>query len=447
MLRARLHASSATSALAEDWRKRLEQARVELSLDGDDGAKEPCIVLLEQLPDTLLEWIRNRAARNLGRVVVVAGSACLADAGVAWQLRSAGAAQVHAHDDPHGIDAILARLRRWQAVDGLLESSALADEIVGRSPAFVTMLRELVEVAAFTTASILLIGDSGTGKERLARLVHALDPRADKRELATLDCTTVPAELAASELFGHERGAFTGALAARDGVFALADGGTLFLDEVGELPLSMQAQLLRVVQEGTFKRLGGNQWLHTRFRLVAATNRRLDEEVAGARFRLDFFHRLATWTFRVPPLRDRPGDVLVLAQHFAQQNLGAAPAAALDGGLQQLLLRRAFPGNVRELKQLMARICGRHVGPGPLTLGDVPLADLGAADGGCDRALEEAAARAALAGAGLKEIGRIARQAAIQSALDASDQNVQVASRLLRVTDRALQMDRAKRDA
>jgi DNA-binding NtrC family response regulator len=253
---------------------------------------------------------------------------------------------------------------------------AVADGILGRSPAFVSLLRGLVEVAAFTTASILLLGESGTGKEQLGRLVHALDPRAGKRELVTLDCTTVAPELAPSEFFGHERGAFTGAVAARDGAFHRADGGTLFLDEVGELPLPLQAQLLRIVQEGTYKRVGGNDWLATRFRLVAATNRSLADEVERERFRLDFFHRLTTWTFRGPPLRERPEDIVPLARHFARQSAGPGGAPDIDERVQQFLIRRAYPGNVRELKQLIGRICSRHVAPGPITIGDVPPEDL-----------------------------------------------------------------------
>src|SRR6185295_226461 len=150
------------------------------------------------------------------------------------------------------------------------------------------------------------------GKELLARVIHALDPRPDKGELVVLDCTTIVPELSGSEFFGHERGAYTGAVGPRDGAFALAHGGTLFLDEIGELPLALQAQLLRVVQEGTYKRVGGNAWHKASFRLVCATNRDLKEEVARGRFRGDLYHRLATNASRLPPLRDRVEDILVL---------------------------------------------------------------------------------------------------------------------------------------
>src|SRR5690606_31880967 len=134
--------------------------------------------------------------------------------------------------------------------------------------------------------------------------------------LVILDCSTIVPELAGSEFFGHERGAFTGALITREGAFALADGGTLFLDEIGELPLHLQVQLLRVIQEGTYKKVGSNTWKSTRFRLICATNRDLSEEVKKGRFRADLFYRIASWTFHLPPLRERKEDILPLALHF-----------------------------------------------------------------------------------------------------------------------------------
>jgi transcriptional regulator with GAF, ATPase, and Fis domain len=429
-----LQSFTADGALAETWRERLQQPGM---------PADACVVLLDEPADTVLEWVRARAA-GTGRLIVLGRSEAWTQPGVVWAFRRAGAAEVLSND-ASASETALARLRRWQAVDRILTDNSLSSELVGRSPVFAALLRELVEVAAFTTASVLLLGESGTGKERLAQLIHNLDPRRDKGGLVTLDCTTLTAELATSEFFGHERGSFTGAHASRDGAFALADRGTLFLDEVGELPLPLQAQLLRVVQEGTFKRVGGNDVRNTQFRLIAATHRSLAEEVERDRFRLDFFHRIATWTFRVPPLRERPEDVVALARHFARANCG--DSVEIDERVEQFLVGRNYPGNVRELKQLMARICGRHVGPGPITIGDVPPMDLGPLELAGDRALADAAARAALTGMGLKEIGRVAREAAIRKALDTTDQNVQSASRLLKVTDRALQMDLAKREA
>lgn len=172
---------------------------------------------------------------------------------------------------------------------------------IGASPAWRRLLRGVVEVAHFTQAPVLLVGESGTGKELVGRLVHDLNESAERGALAVVDCTTIVPELAGSELFGHERGAFTGAHAGRDGAFATAQGGTLFLDEVGDLPLSLQAQLLRVAQEGTYKRVGSDTWRHSRFRLVSATHRDLPARIEAGQFRQDLYFRIAGWVFRVPP--------------------------------------------------------------------------------------------------------------------------------------------------
>ncbi len=204
-----------------------------------------------------------------------------------WSFRRGGVGR-----DPEAKAGIAARLKRWLTIDELIASPEIRDTLVGEGCAWVSMLRDVVEFARFTDASLLITGESGTGKELVARLIHALDPLRRKR-LVLLDCSTVVPELSGSEFFGHERGAFTTAVAEREGAFALADGGTLFLDEVGELPLRLQAELLRVVQERTYKRIGSNTWKETNFRLICATNRDLREEKARGAFRADFYHRLA----------------------------------------------------------------------------------------------------------------------------------------------------------
>jgi len=187
-----------------------------------------------------------------------------------WRLLSAGASDVFAWD--HSDDPareIAARFERWQMVDEILRSPLVKDNLAGQSPAWIRSLRQIVEVARFTDSSVLITGESGTGKELFAQLVHTLDPRRNKGNLLVCDCTTIVQELSGSEFFGHERGAFTGAVSARDGAFALADGGTLFLDEVGELPTNLQAELLRVTQEHTYKRVGGNSCIRRIFDLSA----------------------------------------------------------------------------------------------------------------------------------------------------------------------------------
>src|SRR5262249_13711979 len=190
------------------------------------------------------------------------------------------------------------------------------------------LLRGGAEAALRGLVPILLTGESGTGKEVIARLTHEFDRRPSKGGMVTVDCTTINRELSGSELFGHVRGAFTGAHSDREGACALADKGTLFLDEVGELPLPLQAELLRVVQEGKFKAVGSNVWRTTEFRLVAATHRDLEQDVAAGRFRHDLYHRLAGWRLTLPALRQRPEDIPVLAEFFVAQFAagGAVPS-------------------------------------------------------------------------------------------------------------------------
>ncbi|MCI5132901.1 MAG: sigma-54-dependent Fis family transcriptional regulator, partial [Candidatus Electrothrix sp. EH2] len=290
---------------------------------------------------------------------------------------------------------------------------------------------------------------SGTGKELTARLVHDLDRRSEKGRFVIVDCTTIVPELSGSEFFGHERGAFTGASHTRDGAFALADQGTLFLDEIGELPLHLQAQLLRVVQEGSFKRIGGNTWRKTAFRLVCATNRNLEKEVKEGRFRHDLYHRIANWTFTLPPLRDRAEDIIALACHFMRPLCPTRSLPALDSIVRSYLTERKYPGNIRELRQLARRIMHRHVGPGPITAGDIPVEERPAPieepfDWQTEQ-LDQAVRRALSFGFGLKEIGRAAEDVAEQIVLEEEEGNLQRAAQKLGVTDRALQMRRAAR--
>jgi transcriptional regulator with GAF, ATPase, and Fis domain len=280
----------------------------------------------------------------------------------------------------------------------------------------------------------------------LARLIHTLDSRADKRELIVLDCTTVMPELSGSEFFGHDRGAFTNAHAPRDGAFALAHRGTLFLDEVGELPPSMQAQLLRVVQEQTFKRLGSNAWQRTEFRLVCATNRDLGDGVLQGSFRRDLYYRLAGWVFRIPNLSDRREDILLLAQHFLANASSELGEAGLTSSVSAWLQARDYPGNIRDLRQLVLRIGARHVGDCPIGLADIPederptTAPL--APPWPDPQFEESIERAVSIGLGLREISRAASEVAVRAAMR-SHLSLREAARSLGVTDRALQLRQA----
>ena len=240
------------------------------------------------------------------RMIAIAISPELLNGPSGWDLLQADASDVLVWSDPDRVARqVLARIKRWHAVDQLMETLTVVNFVVGKSTIWGVMLRGIVEIACFSDAPALILGESGTGKEVIAQLIHQLDSRPDKRDLVVLDCSTIVPELSGSEFFGHERGAFTGAVSERDGAFSLANGGTLFLDEIGELPLPMQAQLLRVIQEHTYKRVGGNTWRKTDFRLVCATNRNLFELVQHGEFRADLYYRIASFVCKLPPLRER----------------------------------------------------------------------------------------------------------------------------------------------
>ena len=367
-----------------------------------------------------------------------------------WTLVGAGASDVLFWEPPEAAARqAAARFRRWIEVDHLVDSASVKTQLVGNSPAWRALLREVVEVARFTTASVLLSGESGTGKELLARVIHSLDARPDKADLVVLDCTTVVPTLSGSEFFGHERGAFTGAVSARAGAFELADKGTLFLDEVGELPTGLQAELLRVIQEGTYKRVGSSSWRTTKFRLISASNQDLGERQEEGAFRRDFFYRLAGWSARLPSLSDRPEDILPLAEHFLVEFTHAERAPTLDPAVCQYLLQRRYPGNVRDLRQLVARIAARHVGEGPVSVGDIPEDErpAGRPSGstGADVSFELPVRRAVGAGVPLKKIGELATETAIDLALEQEGGNVQRAAHRLGVTDRTVQLRLAAR--
>ena len=227
--------------------------------------------------------------------------------------------------------------------------------LIGNSAAHQRLLEE-ISIVGNSELTVLLTGETGVGKELVAQALHAASPRAS-RPLISLNCAALPETLLESELFGHVRGAFSGAVADRRGKFELADGGTLFLDEVGELSLAAQAKLLRVLQGGQLQRLGSDREHQVDVRVIAATNRDLAHEVRVGRFRADFYHRLSVYPLVVPPLRERGTDVLLLAGNFLEQNrsrLGLG-SLRLDASAQAALLAHDWPGNVRELEHLVSR--------------------------------------------------------------------------------------------
>ena len=250
-----------------------------------------------------------------------------------------------------------------------LRVGSVQNQLVYRSAAFAEVVATL-ERAARTDASVLLLGESGTGKELLAHHLHASSARADK-PFVPVDCASIPTDLFESELFGHQKGAFTGATGNKLGLFQVADGGTLFFDELGELPLAFQPKLLRAIQERSVRPLGGNEQRLVDVRIVAATNRNLQKEVEEGRFRADLFYRLDVVRIAVPPLRERREDVEALVRHFLQRFGAAAGIVGIHTDAMALLRGHSWPGNVRQVRNALERACALGHGP-ELQVRDLP---------------------------------------------------------------------------
>jgi DNA-binding NtrC family response regulator len=314
----------------------------------------PRLVLVDARLDEPERWIA--AAREQGATVV------------ALVLTNPTGAMVSVADRS-GADAVLVQPLDTVAMGRLISvfaasgvapvpapSARLPETVVGESPAMTEVFR-LAALAAPTDSSVVIHGETGTGKEVVARMLHRFSPRRDKPFVA-VNCAALSETLLESELFGHERGSFTGAANRRKGRFELADGGTLFLDEVGDLPPSVQVSLLRVLQEHSFERVGGTESVGVDVRVIAATHRDLSEEVRRGRFRPDLFYRLQVLTLHVPPLRERRSDVLALWAHFLEAGAEEAgrPVPETSAPVERLLLRHDWPGNVREVSNAVQHV-------------------------------------------------------------------------------------------
>ena len=325
-----------------------------------------------------------------------------------------------------------ASMRELVPTEGKISGEEKSPGLIGASPAM-QKIYKLVGQVARSDAAVLLIGESGTGKELVARAIYANSSRA-ARPYVAINCAAIPDALLESELFGHERGAFTGALGQRIGKFERADGGTIFLDEIGDMPLALQAKLLRVLQNGEFQRVGGDQTLRTQVRVIAATNRDLAIMVKEKSFREDLFYRINVVQIQLPPLRDRPEDVLPLAEYFlkrAEKERGLKFSAASKKALQGW----SWPGNVRELENVVSRavVCAAAESIEP---GDLPPEILGQVIGGVApgdwwKKVEEVAGKGGdLLAAGEKLL--------VERALNEAEGNVKRASEILGVTRAAL---------
>jgi transcriptional regulator with GAF, ATPase, and Fis domain len=420
---------------------------IETDLAGPYG-----IVCFEKADEQVFAVLHDVRRDSRLRVLAVAAPSLAVETGMIWRLLHAGASDVLSWSG-NGAHAaqLAAKLQRWFEVDELAKQAISEVSLIGDSPAWRTVIRKAIEAARFSTIPVLVTGESGTGKELLAKLISMVSASPGgtnkfRKELITVDCGSLVPELSGSEFFGHERGAFTGAHIQRDGAFAMADGATLLLDEIGEVPLGLQAQLLRAIQEKTYKRVGGNVWQTTNFRLVCATNRDLEDAVHRGQFRLDLYYRIAGCVVRTPPLKDRKEDILPLAKYFLSDCL-SRKELEFDSAVSEYLLNHEYNGNVRELRQLIQRIAHRHAGPGPITAGDVPEDDRPAAgesqDLWPDEEFERSISNALATGANLKEIVRSAAETAIRIAVHSEGSNLKKAASKLGITDRALQMRRA----
>jgi two-component system nitrogen regulation response regulator NtrX len=350
------------------------------------------------------------------------------------------ATQLGAYDfleKPLDTDRILLTLRNaLQHVELAVENVRLRAEveaqyeIVGSSKAIKAVI-ERIEKVAPTPARVLITGENGTGKELVARAIHDLSPRA-RGPFVEVNCAAIPAELIESELFGHIKGSFTGAVADRAGKFELADGGTLFLDEIGDMSLSAQAKVLRALQEGVISRVGSGKPLQVDVRVIAATNKTLEQEIAAGRFREDLLYRLNVVPIEVPPLRSRRNDIPQLIQHFSEQlcatgRTGLKPKEFEPGALKRLAAHD-WPGNIRELRNAVERLL-------ILTLGDVVTeedVDRMVGDGGRTVAAGEAVAGGALLRAGtFEEFKQAAERAYLLAKLKEHDWNVSETARTL----------------
>ena len=371
-------AGKAKILVVDDEPNTLTTLRRALEMEGHDvstsgtiaGAREalaaspPDLCLFDvRLPDgDGIDLLERLAAKGVPPpVVMMSGHASIDDAVRALRL---GARDFL--EKPIGQDRLLVtvdnvlRLQRLEEENAQLKEEARlhgrSEEMLGRSPVMRALFEQIERVGP-SEGRVLVTGENGSGKELIARAIHAASTRRD-RPFVSLNCAAVPGELIESELFGHEKGTFTGASSRKIGKFERADRGTLFLDEIGDMPAAMQAKLLRVLQTGEVERVGGNDTIRVDARVIAATNKELANEITEGRFREDLYYRLNVVPLVAPPLRERKTDIPILVDHFLQEaatrNHRRPPT--LDTGALALLASHTYPGNVRELKNLIERI-------------------------------------------------------------------------------------------
>lgn len=425
----------------------LDLKRLRTYLDSmNDSPGVPKLIFAELIPDlnNLKEIIQAEPKQKSTSFILSIREKGIRSREDYWKLLDLGFEDIIEWDtDDEMITYIQSKVERTKAIADVLTSPLVTENLVGVSIVWKRFLSDLIETTLYSKASVLLIGESGTGKELLSRLIHTIDRRPDKKKLVVVDCTTIVPELSGSELFGHERGSYTNAIQSREGAVALANGGTLFLDEVGELPLNLQAELLRVLQEGTYKKVGSNTWQKTDFRLVCATNKDLTNEVEAGRFRQDLYFRISDCEYHVPSLQQRKDDIPDLVKSFLSRLFTDTVCPEVDKPVLDYLTQRDYPGNIRELKQLVQRIALKHTAHKKITIGEVPLKDRchhnSPAASSSFYDLESMIRKALLTGASWWNLKNTISETAIQVALDLESNNKQKAADRLGVDVRTVQ--------
>jgi two-component system nitrogen regulation response regulator NtrX len=350
---------SGEEALTQFTRDDFDLALLDLWLPGIDGL-------------SVLERIRGAAAPP---VIVISGHGNIDTA-----VRATRLGAYDFLEKPLSLERVLLTVnhalsdrRLREQVRDLRRQISLEELLIGESEPM-RRLEQQIRSAAPSNSRVLITGENGSGKEIVARTLHRLSARADA-PFIDVNCAAIPEELIESELFGHRKGAFTGAIDERKGKFELADGGTLFLDEIGDMSLKTQAKVLRVLQEQTFQRVGGQQTIKVDVRVIAATNKELEQEIAGGSFRSDLYYRLNVIPIEVPPLRARASDIVLLAEHFLRRFAAetGAPRKKLSAGAAAKLKAYHWPGNVRELRNVIERLAillpGDTIEPDDVLLG------------------------------------------------------------------------------
>jgi len=368
-----------TTVLKEERHRVVEANRGKDALAALSGAQFDLVITDLRMPDLSgLDVMRQgKALRPDARWIIITAFGSI---GNAVEAMKAGASDylTKPFESPDELRHVVRRVLK--EADAEAKIQLLSEELGKRFPPAEMIflgkkmeeVHRMVREVAPTTASVLITGPSGTGKELVARVIHRLSPRREESFVA-VHCSALPETLLESELFGHERGAFTGAVSARKGRFELADGGTMFLDEIGDIPLSVQVKLLRVLQEKEFERVGGTKPLSVDTRILSATNKDLKAEITSARFREDLFYRLNVFPIALPPLAERREAILPLAEYFANRFSTAfgKKSAGISAEAESALLRYAWPGNIRELQNVIERaviLSGGTIEPGLLNL-------------------------------------------------------------------------------